>query len=162
MKKRWLNLYVENSIGVLAKISGLFSAKAYNLDSLTVGATEDTTISRMTIGLTSDDKTFEQVKKQLGRCIEVIKVVDLTELPIHQKELVFLTIHSCTPQEIEMLFKTAQVLELTVLDCTGTAVMLQSVHSEATNTRIIERLGKTYKNRMTLSRSGPLAEKTLI
>lgn len=162
MKKRWLNLYVENSIGVLAKISGLFSAKAYNLDSLTVGPTEDTTISRMTIGLTSDDKTFEQVKKQLGRCIEVIKVVDLTGLSIHQKELVFLTVHSCTPQEIDMLFKAAQVLELDILDCTGSAVLLLSVHSEATNDRIIERLGKAYKNRLTLSRSGPLAEKTLM
>lgn len=62
MKKRWICLFVENDIGVLAKISGLFSGKAYNLDSLTVGATEDRTISRMTIGLTSDDKTFEQVK----------------------------------------------------------------------------------------------------
>ena len=49
-KKRWLSLFVENRIGVLAKISGLFSSKLYNLDSLTVGETEDPTISRMTIG----------------------------------------------------------------------------------------------------------------
>ena len=64
-KKRWLSLWVENEIGVLARISGLFSGKAYNLDSLTVGMTEDETISRMTIGLTSDDRTLEQIKKQL-------------------------------------------------------------------------------------------------
>lgn len=62
MKKRWICLFVENEIGVLARIAGLFSAKAYNLDSLTVGRTEDETVSRMTISLTSDDKTFEQVK----------------------------------------------------------------------------------------------------
>ena len=50
MKKRWISLYVENQVGVLSKISGLFSGKSYNLDSLTVGTTEDPTVSRMTIG----------------------------------------------------------------------------------------------------------------
>ena len=67
MKKRWICLFVENDVGVLARISGLFSGKSYNLASLTVGPTEDRTVSRMTISLTSDDRTFEQVKKQLGR-----------------------------------------------------------------------------------------------
>lgn len=87
MKKRWICLFVENEIGVLARIAGLFSAKAYNLDSLTVGRTEDETVSRMTISLTSDDKTFEQVKKQLNRCIEVIKVVDYTGCAVCRKEM---------------------------------------------------------------------------
>ena len=63
MKKRWISLYVENQVGVLSKISGLFSAKSYNLDSLTVGTTEDPTVSRMTIATVSDDETFEQIKK---------------------------------------------------------------------------------------------------
>ena len=62
MKKRWISLYVENYSGVLVKVAGLFSAKAYNLDSLTVGPTEDPTVSRMTIGVISDDATFEQIK----------------------------------------------------------------------------------------------------
>ena len=65
MKKRWLCLLVENEVGVLAGITGLFSGKFYNLESLTVGVTEDKSISRITIGLTGDDRTFEQVKKQL-------------------------------------------------------------------------------------------------
>ena len=64
MKTRWISLYVENQVGVLSKISGLFSGKSYNLDSLTVGTTEDPTISRMTIATVSDDETFEQIKKQ--------------------------------------------------------------------------------------------------
>ena len=59
MKKRWISLFAEDEIGVLARISGLFSGKSYNLSSLTVGTTEDPTISRMTISLTSDDQTFE-------------------------------------------------------------------------------------------------------
>ena len=63
-RKRWVSLYVENRIGVLARISGMMSGKSYNIDSITVGVTEDPTISRMTIGLSSDDATFEQIKKQ--------------------------------------------------------------------------------------------------
>lgn len=66
MKNRWIALYVENQVGVLAKVSGLFSAKCYNLQSLTVGTTEHEDVSRMTICVTSDDITFEQIKKQLN------------------------------------------------------------------------------------------------
>ena len=72
MKKRWLSVFVENQVGVLAKISGLFSGKGYNMDSLTVGTTEDPTVSRMTIATVSDDETFEQIKKQLNRMVEEI------------------------------------------------------------------------------------------
>lgn len=78
MKKRWISLFVENEVGMLAKISGLFSGKSYNLQSLTVGETEDPTVSRMTIGLISDDITFEQIKKQLNRSVGIIKVIDFT------------------------------------------------------------------------------------
>ena len=86
MKKRWISLYVENQVGVLSKISGLFSGKSYNLDSLTVGTTEDPTVSRMTIATFSDDETFEQIKKQLNRMIEVIKVIDFTDVFVRMKE----------------------------------------------------------------------------
>ena len=79
MKKRWISLYVENQVGVLSKISGLFSGKCYNLESLTVGKTEDPTISRMTIETISDEETYEQIKKQLNRMVEVIKVIDFTD-----------------------------------------------------------------------------------
>ena len=74
MKKRWIALYVENEVGVLAKVSGLFAGKSYNLHSLTVGTTEDETVSRMTIGVKSDDITFEQIKKQFNCMVEVFKV----------------------------------------------------------------------------------------
>ena len=87
MKKRWISLYVENQVGVLSKISGLFSGKCYNLDSLTVGTTEDPTVSRMTIATVSDDETFEQIKKQLNRMIEVIKVIDFTDVIKRNKKL---------------------------------------------------------------------------
>ena len=66
MKNRWIALYVENQVGVFSKkYPVFFSGKSYNLQSLTVGTTEDETVSRMTICVTSDDITFEQIKKQL-------------------------------------------------------------------------------------------------
>ena len=91
-KKRWVSLYVENRIGVLARISGMMSGKSYNISSITVGVTEDPTVSRMTIGLSSDDATFEQIKKQLNRCVEVIKLNDITDAPTHMKEILFVKI----------------------------------------------------------------------
>ena len=108
MKKRWICLFVENEIGVLAHIAGLFSAKSYNLNSLTVGITEDSTISRMTISLTSDDTTFEQIKKQLNRIVEVIKVVDYTNTPIHRKELLFVKVNGCSDTDVSELFRIAR------------------------------------------------------
>lgn len=74
MKKRCISLYVENQIGVLAKISGLFAGKSYNLDTLTVGETEDPTVSRMTIEMTMDDVTFEQVKSSLTEMLSLSRL----------------------------------------------------------------------------------------
>ena len=96
MKTRWISLYVENQVGVLSKISGLFSGKSYNLDSLTVGTTEDPTVSRMTIATVSDDETFEQIKKQLNRMVEVIKVIDFTDVFVRMKEILYIKVKKCT------------------------------------------------------------------
>ena len=99
MKKRWISLYVENQVGVLSKISGLFSGKSYNLDSLTVGTTEDPTVSRMTIGTVSDDETFEQIKKQLNRMVEVIKVIDFTNMFVRMKEILYIKVFNCSSED---------------------------------------------------------------
>lgn len=157
MKKRWLSLFVENEIGVLARISGLFSAKSYNLDSLTVGTTEDESISRMTISLTSDDKTFEQVKKQLNRCVEVIKVIDLTDKKIHNKELVFIKIIDCDKTEIDELFEFAQVFSLSVVDYDFSSVVLECVQSEDKNNSRIKQLTESFSGRIEVVRGGSVA-----
>lgn len=138
MKKRWISLYVENDVGVLAKVSGLFAGKSYNLESLTVGATEDPTMSRMTIGLLSDDNTFEQIKKQLNRCIEVIKVIDLTDISIHQKELLFIKIESCSKEELTEAFRMAEVFGLSVIDYGIDSVLIECIQNEARNNDMIK------------------------
>lgn len=83
-----ISVLVENKFGVLARISGLFSARGYNIDSLTVGETEDPTVSRMTIVVKGDDKTLDQVKKQLNKLIDVISVNDLRKKDYIDRELV--------------------------------------------------------------------------
>ena len=99
MKKRWISLFVENEVGVLSKISGLFAGKSYNMDSLTVGTTEDPTVSRMTIATISDDETFEQIKKQLNRLVEVIKVMDFTDVSVKMKEILYVKVKKCTAED---------------------------------------------------------------
>lgn len=157
MKKRWICLFVENEIGVLARIAGLFSGKAYNLDSLTVGITEDSTISRMTISLTSDDKTFEQIKKQLNRSIEVIKVVDYTDMAIHMKEILFVKVNSCSEKDIKELFRISKVFGVSVIDYDGTVVLLECMQTEDKNNDIIALLKKRFINRIEIVRGGTVA-----
>lgn len=161
MKKRWLCLFVENEIGVLARISGLFSGKSYNLDSLTVGVTEDKTISRITISLTSDDRTFEQVKKQLNRSVEVIKVVDYTDVDVHIKELMFVRVSGCSEKEVEEIFRIAQVFHAAVIDYNRDAVLIESVKNEKRNNDLIELLGKCFVNRIEIVRGGSVAVEAL-
>ena len=78
-KKYTISVVVENQFGVLARIAGLISARAFNIDSLTVSATEDPTISHMTIVVDADAQKLEQVKRQLNRLIDVIEVRELSD-----------------------------------------------------------------------------------
>jgi len=157
MKKRWICLFVENEIGVLARISGLFSAKSYNLDSITVGTTEDETISRMTISLTSDERTFEQVKKQLNRSVEVIKVIDYTDIPIHMKELLFVRVNHCKEADKMEVFRIAQVFHLKVADYNKNTVLLECLQTEERNNDLIRLLEKCFINRIEVVRGGSVA-----
>lgn len=157
VKKRWISIYVENEIGVLARISGLFSGKAYNIDTLSVGETEDRTVSRMTIGVTSDDKTFEQIKKQLNRSVEVIKVLDFTDIPIHMKELMFVKINSCTEKDKAEAFRIASVYGVKVSDYNRNTVLLECVQSEDKNESLLKLLSATYGYRLEVVRSGAVA-----
>ncbi len=156
-KKRWISAYVENQIGVLAKVSGLFSGKNYNLDTLTVGETEDPTVSRMTIGLTCDDLTFEQIIKQLNRSVEVIKVIDFTDLPWHKKELLFIRVSSCTEKDKAEIFRIAQTFHLEVTDYNRSNVLVQCVKTEERNNNMINLFKETFINRVEVVRGGSVA-----
>ena len=146
MKNRWIALYVENQVGVLSKVAGLFSGKSYNLQSLTVGTTEDESISRMTICVTSDDIVFEQIKKQLNRMVEVIKVIDLTDVQLHMKEILFARVSKITKDEITELFHIASVFDqggsVEVTDIGEDSVLLECMLTERRNDELVKLLKK--------------------
>ena len=145
-KKRWISLLVENEIGVLARISGLFSGKSYNLNSLTVGTTEDTTISRMTISLTSDDQTFEQIKKQLNRSVEVIKVIDFTDIFVRMKEILYVKVRKCTPENKVELFQIAETFKAKVIDYGHDSLLLEFVQTTAKNDAVIKLMKEEFQS----------------
>lgn len=87
LKQHTISMLVENHFGTLNRIAGLFAAKGYNIDSLTVGPTEDQTVSRMTIVTRGDDQIMEQIMKQLHKLIDTIKVIDLTFESFVEREL---------------------------------------------------------------------------
>ena len=157
IKKRWISLLVENEIGVLARISGLFSGKSYNLNSLTVGTTEDITISRMTISLTSDDQTFEQIKKQLNRSVEVIKVIDFTDTAIHMKELMFVRVNNCSNEDMATLTYMRDVFSAKMIDYDTTTVLFECVQTEERNNDFIRLIQSSFPNRIEIVRGGSVA-----
>ena len=156
MKNRWIGLYVENQVGVLAKVSGLFSGKSYNLHSLTVGTTEDESVSRMTIGVTSDDITFEQIKKQLNRMVEVIKVMDLTDVPVHMKEILYAKVFNVTPEEKAEVFQIAQVFKVDIVDIGIDSILLECKLKERKNDELVALLKSRFK-RISVVRGGAVA-----
>ena len=160
MKNRCIALYVENQVGVLAKVSGLFSGKSYNLQSLTVGTTEDETISRMTICVTSDDITFEQIKKQLNRMVEVIKVIDLTDVPLHMKEILYAKVMDVDSAQISEIFQIAQVFKVDVVDIGKDSVLLECMLTERRNNELIALLKNKY-HRISVVRGGAVAIETI-
>ncbi len=92
--KHTISVLVENKFGVLARVSSMFSAKGYNIESLSVGETVDPDVSRMTIVVTGDDTILEQIIKQLRRLIDVIKVSDLTQVAFIDREMVLIKVRA--------------------------------------------------------------------
>ena len=92
--KHIIAVLLENEPGALSRVVGLFSARGYNIESLTVAPTEDSSLSRMTIQTTGSDDVIEQITKHLNRLIEVVKVVDLTEGAYIERELMMVKVRA--------------------------------------------------------------------
>ncbi len=124
-----LSVLVENKPGVLARISGLFSRRGFNIESLAVGPTEDPDISRMTIVVTVDSLPLEQVTKQLNKLINVIKIVELDSSSSVQRELVFVKVRASATTRSDVL-EIAQMFRARIVD-----VATESLTIESTGTR---------------------------
>ena len=130
-----ISLLVENRFGVLARISGLFSARGYNIDSLSVGPTDDPMVSRMTIVVRGDDRVLEQVQKQLNKLIDVIKVTDYLDTPHLERDLVLVKVAADKDNRSELIqicdiFRAKIVdvaIDSLIIEMTGTGEKIEAL-----------------------------------
>ena len=112
-----LSILMENESGAMSRIVGLFSARDYNIDSLSVAATEDPTLSRMTIVTRGDADVLEQITKQLNKLIEVIKVIDLNDSRFVERELMLVKVRAVGKDRDEVL-RLVEIYRGRVIDVT--------------------------------------------
>ena len=110
-----LSMLVENHQGVLSRIAGLFSGRGYNLESITAGVTTDPQITRITLVCKGEDNVFDQIKKQLNKLIDIIKITDLSPLPSLHRELALIKVRAM-PNLRGEVFQVADVFRARVLD----------------------------------------------
>ncbi|MCX7733239.1 MAG: acetolactate synthase small subunit [bacterium] len=116
-KPHVLTLLVENKAGVLARISGLFAGRGYNIESLCVGETNDPKVSRMTIITRGDSRVVEQIEKQLRKIIEVIKVSNITDVPHVERELMLVKVHA-TKENRDEIMRLVEIFRGKIVDVT--------------------------------------------
>ena len=114
----------------------------------------------MTICVTSDDITFEQIKKQLNRMVEVIKVIDLTDVPLHMKEILYAKVMDVDSAQISEIFQIAQVFKVDVVDIGKDSVLLECMLTERRNNELIALLKNKY-HRISVVRGGAVAIETI-
>jgi len=124
MNQYVLSVKVENRTGVLARVVGLFSARGYNIDSLSVSKTQEEDISVITLVVHGDDRVIEQVKKQLNKLIDVIKVTDHTDIPSAEREVAMIKVQ-LTPQKRVEIFQIAQTFKAEIIDITQKTLTLE-------------------------------------
>lgn len=122
--KHTISLLVENRAGVFVRIANLFNARGFNLDAISVGPTEDPTVSRLTIVTRGDDKIIEQVNKQLNKLIEVIKVIDLTYEEFVERELALIKVQTPPSRRAEIL-ELATIFRASVVDVSPKTVTIE-------------------------------------
>jgi len=122
--KHIISALVENKPGVLAHVAGMFAARAFNIDSLVVGRTEDAGLSRMTIVVVGDDKVVEQVRKQLAKIVPVVKVQDFVGRPVVARDLMLIAISAPSEKRAE-IFSLIEMFKGKVVDIGLKFVMVE-------------------------------------
>lgn len=122
--KKIYSVLVENRSGVLCKVAGLFSRRCFNIDSLAVGETEDTTVSRMTIVSSGDERTIEQIEKQLNKKIDVIKVKTFDEPASVSRELMLMKVKYNKNNRRDII-ETCQIMGADIVDMSKNMMIIQ-------------------------------------
>ncbi len=138
-KKHTIAVLVENKFGVLSRVAGLFSARGYNIESLSVGETLDPSMARMTLVVRGDEFVIEQVMKQLHKLIDVIKVSDLTEDDHVEREMILIRVNAEPSYRAEIL-RVADIFRAKVVDVTPLTYTLEATGEESKLNAIVELL----------------------
>jgi acetolactate synthase I/III small subunit len=140
--KRTVALLMENQPGALSRVVGLFSQRGYNIESLIVAATEDSSLSRLTMTTSGDQKVIEQITKQLNKLIDVVKVLDLSESDYVERELLLVKFsHGSVNKEVikefngEIIFENNELLNIQFV---GTSKELDKVLKELESSNPLE------------------------
>ena len=124
MKTAVLSILVNNTAGVLSRVSGMFSRRGYNIDSLTVGVTEDPKFSRMTVAVSGDDKIITQIKNQLNKLEDVVEVNQLKDGESVCRELVLVKVKADMDQR-QQLISVANVYRANIVDVSPNSLMIE-------------------------------------
>lgn len=136
--KHTISVLVENKFGVLSRISGLFSGRGFNIESLSVAETMDSTVSRMTIVTRGSEQIIEQVTKQLNKLIDVIKVVDLTEEKFIDREMVLVKIDTSQPLKRDEVLRVVEIFRCKIVDVSQKTYTIEATGDEGKIKAIIE------------------------
>ena len=153
-KKHTISALVENHFGVLCRISGLFSSRGFNIDNLSVGETEDPSISRMTIVVRGDDRLLEQVVKQLNRLVDVIRVIDITQGEFIERELALIKVKTDTATRSEIM-QISEIFRAGVVDVSTHSMTIEATGKED-KIHAITNMLKTY-GILEIARTGTVA-----
>ena len=119
-----ISILLENESGALSRVAGLFSARGYNIETLTVAPTEDASLSRLTIVTTGSEEIIEQINKQLNKLVDVIKVVDLSEAPHIERELMLIKVRA-TGKDREEMKRMAEIYRGRIIDVTDSTYVIE-------------------------------------
>ncbi|KOR29924.1 acetolactate synthase [Achromatium sp. WMS1] len=141
-----ISLLLENESGALSRVAGLFSARGYNIEALTVAPTEDPTLSRTTLVTTGNEDVIEQIKKQLNKLIDVVKLQDLIETPHIERELMLVKVRAEKDDRPELMRLSeifrARIVDVTeisyVIELTGTSEKLDAFLAAVPEGLVIE------------------------
>jgi acetolactate synthase-1/3 small subunit len=122
--KHVISALVQNKPGVLAHIAGMFAARGFNIDSLVVGRTEDPDLSRMTIVAAGDDKVVEQIRKQLGKVIDVVKIRDFAEVDYVERDLMLVRVHA-PPEKRPEIVQVVNLFRGRVVDVARNSMLVE-------------------------------------
>lgn len=138
-KKHTFAVLVENKFGVLAKVASLFSARGYNIDSLSVGVTQDPSVSRITLVTRGDEPILEQIRKQLSKLIDTIKVMDLDEGESVQREMVLIKVNAPQAKRVEVL-QLAEIFRGRIIDVSANTFIIEVTGDEGKIAAFLELL----------------------